>query len=298
MEVSHHHPPPPAHHSQSQHHSQHQHASDSRSMDVDPPPPQTVVITHPYTSTSSQSSFEPTMANGNGNTSSSSAESSPTSKVKPAGALAISEAPPVYAVKRIPPPLPPSSPPLASPTRNYKSLSTIKRNVSSPKKSPAYTTASGQQHHQSNSSATNVIGTRSRSTGDVKHFSASRAHQPGTKVDNAGDFPSSSQGTTTIQTPRKVVLVNCPKCGKKVKQTSLKVHMKRTHLEEGTVLVCPICSKRISSKGVYYKHMYIHRKRSEADTSQSSTTSSSSSTGGTSTAATAASLIKNETQGT
>jgi len=40
------------------------------------------------------------------------------------------------------------------------------------------------------------------------------------------------------------------------------VHIKRTHLEEGTVLVCPICEKQISSKGVYYKHMFQHRQKS------------------------------------
>jgi hypothetical protein len=57
-------------------------------------------------------------------------------------------------------------------------------------------------------------------------------------------------------------LVSCPKCDKMVKKTSLKVHITRTHLEEGTILVCPICNKQISSKGVYYKHMYGHRQKS------------------------------------
>lgn len=69
---------------------------------------------------------------------------------------------------------------------------------------------------------------------------------------------------------KKVEFVSCPKCKKSVKKTSLKVHMKRTHLEEGTVLACPICSKKISSKGVYYKHMYLHRQKSEFDGSTSS----------------------------
>jgi hypothetical protein len=58
-------------------------------------------------------------------------------------------------------------------------------------------------------------------------------------------------------------LVSCSVCGKRVRKTSLRVHMKRTHLDEGIVLRCPLCSKVMRSKGVYYKHMHIHRKKGQ-----------------------------------
>jgi uncharacterized C2H2 Zn-finger protein len=74
--------------------------------------------------------------------------------------------------------------------------------------------------------------------------------------------PTTSSTQNNAQTSSQIdEFINCPKCKKTVKKTSLTVHMKRTHLEEGTVLTCPICDKQIRSKGVYYKHMYLHRQR-------------------------------------
>ncbi|CAL8088554.1 unnamed protein product [Orchesella dallaii] len=293
---------PPGLHLPHQHQLSEMHSSKHMEMESE-----SVVVTHPYTppSASSSISYDP-LANGNSGSSNSSSNfshtsskckvsSSPSSISPPDVPVGVSQvqattvhSAPVYAVKRIPPPLPPSLPsPTQTQARSFRNV-VGKNDIPSSRVITSSPPAAPPPHNSSG----NAISTRSKSS-SFKGASSSKLGQKSTSQSNPSASTSNVVGSVGVKdtrgtvsgqgSSRKVVLVPCPKCGKKVKQTSLKVHMKRTHLEEGTVLVCPICSKRISSKGVYYKHMYIHRKRSEA----SDKASNSSST-----------LIKTETQGT
>jgi len=159
--------------------------------------------------------------------------------------------------------LPFSSATNANNGKDFKPNSVVLTNSSTPvyavKRVP--TTPSVQQPSSSNIS--NKKANANSKSKVTKSKAKSRKQHITVVVDNG---PVS---VNTEKVSKKVEFVSCPKCSKRVKNTSLKVHMKRTHLDEGIVLVCPICGKQISSKGVYYKHMYLHRQKSEFSSSAS-----------------------------